>query len=448
MLDALRDQGMSSGLQAVEQVGNVIMAKWVEEEDNLLREERKGQGRKYLSVFDGHEDCRWSVFRNMSGDTMLMHLRDRVFPYLERAFGEDHEFARNAMSGAVMLIPSGNVLRRIVDVIDSVYVHYCSDVQLFDAMLGRISESAYSGFSVTPADVNSLLVKLADPRPGEVLLDPAAGVGETLRLAKVHMSKNSRYDIVPPGTIRGYEINASAARVAMVNMTVHKVPATVVIGDALARAMDEGADVIASNPPFGGRYDEGPNIDRFSVATSRTDVLFVELIVRALKPGGRAAVVVPKGVLFGAGPAARLRRLLLEECSLEAVVSLPRGAFKPQTGVEASVLVFSKGRRTESVWFCHLEGVSPDGKSRVTLGEEEIDRMVSMLRGGRPTTDHSVLVSRDELVNRDFNLVMEQYFKPTQPERKSAEPRELLIRVIEDQKEIAKEAEELGRLLR
>jgi type I restriction enzyme M protein len=284
------------------------------------------------------------------------------------------------------------LLAKVVDMLDHVPMEdRDTKGDLYEYMLGKIASAGQNGQFRTPRHIIQLMVELTAPAPADVICDPASGTcgflvaaGEYLREKHPAMLRDTvAREHFHHGMFHGYDFDNTMLRIGSMNMALHGVDnPDVRYKDSLAQGHaedDEKYSLILANPPFAGSLDyENTAKDLLSIVkTKKTELLFLALFLRLLKPGGRAAVIVPDGVLFGSSKAHKeLRRMIVEDQKLDAIVSLPSGVFKPYAGVSAAILLFTKTNSggTDHVWFYDMEadGRSLDDKRQPLLSEDKL----------------------------------------------------------------------------
>ena len=340
-----------------------------------------------------YDDLRWSRFKHFAPAEMFAVVGERVFPFLRTGLltgGGDGSTYSQHMKDARFTIPTPGLLAKVVDMLDHVPMEdRDTKGDLYEYMLGKIAAAGQNGQFRTPRHIIKLMVELTAPTPKDTICDPASGTcgflvaaGEYLREQHPELfndaTARSHFHY---GMFHGYDFDNTMLRIGSMNMALHGVEnPDIRYKDSLAQDHsddEEKYSLILANPPFAGSLDyENTAKDLLAmVKTKKTELLFLALFLRLLKPGGRAAVVVPDGVLFGSSKAHKeLRRLLVEEQKLDAVVSLPSGVFKPYAGVSCAILLFTKTNSggTDQVWFYDMQadGWSLDDKRQPLLAEE------------------------------------------------------------------------------
>ena len=457
--------GISNPLEVMEQLTYLLFIKGLDEQQTLaenkayrmrapiegeifpegqeFRPEGRAEGRPY-------GDLRWSTFKNMSAAEMFDVVGHYVFPFLQERAGESTHAKH--MRDARLTIPTPALLLKAVDGLDAVEMKdRDTKGDVYEYMLSKIATAGQNGQFRTPRHIIQLMVEMMAPLPDDVICDPASGtcgflVGAGEYIRREHPSALTDYvrqKHFHNQMFSGYDFDNTMLRIGSMNMQLHGVQnPNISYRDSLAEdhAGDiEGYSLILANPPFAGSLDyEGTAKSLLQVAkTKKTELLFLSLFLRLLKPGGRAAVIVPDGVLFGSSKAHKeLRRLLVEDQKLDGIVSLPAGVFKPYSGVSTAVLLFTKTNSggTDLVWFYDLQadGYSLDDKRTPLLDESKIGALAEGLaeeeheknnlpdvlarwleRSGseieRPATEQSFCVPKPDIVANDYDLSINRY---------------------------------------
>ncbi|MDQ5937408.1 MAG: type restriction enzyme protein [Cyanobacteriota bacterium erpe_2018_sw_21hr_WHONDRS-SW48-000092_B_bin.40] len=399
-----------------------------------------------------YDDLRWSRFKNFEAAEMYAIVSERVFPFLRAMGGEGTAYARH-MRDARFTIPTPALLSKVVDLLDSVQMEdRDTKGDVYEYMLGKIASSGQNGQFRTPRHIIKLMVEMTAPNPKDVICDPASGTcgflvaaGEYLREnhSELFNDKKAR-EHFHRDMFHGYDFDNTMLRIGSMNMALHGVEnPDVRYRDSLAQEHGDDAEkysLVLANPPFAGALDETTTAKDLLaiVKTKKTELLFLALFLRLLKPGGRAAVIVPDGVLFGASKAHKeLRRMIVEDQKLDAVISLPSGVFKPYAGVSTAILVFTKTNSggTDHVWFYDMkaDGWSLDDKRQPLLPNEKLgvtpahplteseharnnlpDVLARWLEREaaevqRPPTSQSFCVPKTAIVGRDYDLSINRY---------------------------------------
>jgi type I restriction enzyme M protein len=469
--------GLANPLTAIEQITYLLFMKRLDDLDTLNQKKAEARGEKFVSIFEGHPECRWSHWKHFNAEEMLQHVRDVVFPFIKNIkLADDGEFIKQ-MQHASFLIPKASLLQEAVSIIDDLKIapqNYDALGDLYEYLLKELSTAGKVGQFRTPRHIIRMMVKLINPQLGERICDPACGTAGFLVNAYQHiLEQNTSPDLikydeagVPHNLIGdkivdkrhwalvrremffGYDFDETMVRIASMNMILHGIEKPNILRfDTLSKAFDqkEEYDVVLANPPFTGSIDVGDVHDALSLNTSKTELLFLELFYNILHIGGRAAVIVPNGVLFGSSRAHKqIRKLLLEKCQMEAVISMPSGVFQPYSGVGTAVLVFTKGGKTENVWFYEMtaDGFSLDQKREFIDGKGDIPDVIEKFKT-KAESDKSFVVPFSEIKENEYNLSPQRYKKIDYEEVEYEKPEVIIERLLKEEKEIARELNSL-----
>lgn len=411
--DMFYSGGLSNPLSSIEQISYLIFMKRLEDMDNEEHRKADRRNQKYESIFKNNEDCRWSHWMHFDAESMLKHVRDKAFPFIKELQG-DGNFYSEAMKDAIFLIPKPSLIQEAVAILDEINISEKGiDLQgdIYEYLLSEISQSGKNGQFRTPRHIIRMIVDLVDPKIGERVCDPACGTSGFLIGAYNHILKENTdpesitydedgtphnligdkisdkkvWDFLRHKTFYGYDFDTTMVRIALMNMILHGITnPNIRYSDTLSKGFKERImyDVILANPPFKGNVDKSDIAEDLTVTGSskkpKTELLFINLFTNMLIPGGRCGVIVPDGVLFGSSNAhLDTRKILLEKCGLEAVISMPSGVFRPYAGVSTAVLVFTKGEKTDKIWFYDMEadGYSLDDK-RTKIEQNDIPNII------------------------------------------------------------------------
>lgn len=392
--------GVANPLSVMEQMTYLLFIKRLDELHTL--EERKSQtlnipmercifpegndekGRPY-------QDLRWSRFKNLEPREMMEVVDEHVFPFLRTLGAEGSSYGRH-MRDARLGFSNPALLAKVVEKLDRIPMEdRDTKGDAYEYMLSRIASAGQNGQFRTPRHIIKLMVELTEPQPTDVICDPASGTcgflvaaGEYLREKHPEIFRDSSLRAHFHGNMfHGFDFDTTMLRIGSMNMVLHGVEnSNVTYRDSLAEdhAEDAGAySLVLANPPFAGSLDHESTAKDLQkiVKTKKTELLFVALFLRLLKTGGRAAVIVPDGVLFGSSKAHKeIRRTLVEDHKLDAVIKLPSGVFRPYAGVSTAILVFTKTGvgGTDNVWFYDVQadGLSLDDKRTELLSPEKL----------------------------------------------------------------------------
>lgn len=479
--DTMWAGGIANPLSVIEQLTYLLFIKRLDELQTLKE-------RKALRLRQPVEDpiftpdqtpLRWSRFKETAPEQMFATLRDRVFPFIKTLGkkgaddGESGSTYSHHMRDALFMMPTPRVLASVVDQLDGIDMAD-SDTKgdLYEYMLGKIASAGQNGQFRTPRHIIKLMVEMTAPTPKDVICDPACGTAGFLIAASEHLVKHYSDVIYKDAdarrrfndhTFHGYDFDTTMLRIGSMNMLLHGVEnPDIRYRDSLAQADQDDAErfsLILANPPFAGSLDyesTAKDLQRI-VKTRKTELLFLALFLRLLQPGGRAAVIVPDGVLFGSSNAHRsLRQMLVEEQKLDAVVSMPSGVFKPYAGVSTAILFFTKTNSggTDRVWFYDMQhdGYSLDDKRTPQPERSDLPDILARWRNRtaeteRQRTDRSFLVPKAEIAGNGYDLSLNRYKEVEYEAVEHEAPRVILQRLAKLEEEIAAGRKELEGLV-
>ena len=450
----------------------------------IFPEGRDPKGRPY-------DDLRWSRFKNMAPSEMHALVGEHVFPFLRNLGGDGSTYSQH-MKDARFTIPTPALLSKVVDMLDHVPMEdRDTKGDLYEYMLGKIAAAGQNGQFRTPRHIIQFMVALTQPTPKDVICDPASGTcgflvaaGEYLRSQHPQLFNDARLrEHFHGGMFHGYDFDNTMLRIGSMNMALHGVDSPDIrYKDSLAQdhaGDEEQYSLILANPPFAGSLDyENTAKDLLSmVKTKKTELLFLALFLRLLKPGGRAAVIVPDGVLFGSSKAHKaLRQMLVEEQKLDGVVSLPAGVFKPYAGVSTAILLFTKTNSggTDHVWFYDMQadGWSLDDKRQPLLDDSKLgphpaqplseaehaknnlpDALTRWAQRDstereRPRTAHSFCVPKADIAAQGYDLSINRYKEVVHAVVQHEPPLEILAKLKQLEDEIQAGMAELEGMLK
>ncbi|WP_321277147.1 N-6 DNA methylase [Thiomicrorhabdus indica] len=406
----------------------------------------------------------------LTGDGLLEFINADLFPTLKDLTAPMNTNPRGfvvkeAFSDAFNYMKNGTLLRQVINKLNEIDFGNSQERHLFGDMYEQILKdlqaAGNAGEFYTPRAVTEFMVNRMNPQLGEKVFDPACGTGGFLASSVEHLKKQVKTTEDQKqlqGQIWGVEKKQLPHLLCTTNMLLHgiEVPVQIRHDNTLSKPLsswDADTDVIITNPPFGGTEEDG--IEQNFPAefrTRETADLFMQLIVETLKDGGRAAVVLPDGTLFGEGVKTKLKKMLVEECNLHTIVRLPNGVFNPYTGIKTNILFFTKGQKTEKIWFYehpYPEGVKNYSKTKPMKFEEfqtEIDWWGNEADGfaSRTETEQAWSVSIDEIIERNYNLDIKN---PHQAEEVVHDPEELLATYAEQQNDIQQLRDQLKTIL-
>jgi len=469
--------GLTNPLDIIEQITYLMFIRDLDQTDNTRQKESLMLGIPYQSIFLDKEHLKWSNLRDKPAENMYQTIMTEVFPFIKDLNGSSGSYAKY-MADAIFKVPTPQLLEKIITSLDDMYAYIdkLPDKQdargdLYEYMLSKLSTAGTNGQFRTPRHIIRMMVDLLDLQPGDTICDPACGTsgflvsaGEYLKekyLEEIFYNKEAKahYD---NNMFTGYDMDRTMLRIGAMNMMTHGIQNPhIEYKDSLSdQNIDSGKYTkILTNPPFKGSLDyDIVSTDLLKITkTKKTELLFLTLFLRMLKNGGRCASIVPDGVLFGSSRAHKaIRKEIIENHRLEAIISMPSGVFKPYAGVSTAVIVFTKtgAGGTDKVWFYDMEndGYSLDDKRNQIEGSnipDIIERFKALDKEeNRKRTDQSFLVPKDEIVGNDYDLSINKYKESTYIEEEYPHPLEIMAEINELEKEIQEGLAELEAILR
>jgi len=466
--------GVTNPISYVEQISYLFFLKLLDEMEIENEREAKLSKKPFKPIFSGEkEKFRWSAFSQITSTNQLFKfVRDDVFDFMRTLRGREE--IRKLFDDAQMQIPDGHTLRDCIDLFREVDLSEIdTDVKgnLYESLLRRVGTQAQAGQFLTPRHLIRAIVKMVDPKIGQTVCDPAFGTGGFLISAFEHIKtansdpKNieekingngqlvkrgpgdklnaKQWEVLRYGTFFGYDVDPHIVRLGMMNLILHGLENSEIkrrdsIAGSASELDDQKFDVILANPPFAGSMNKERIRDNLPVRATKTESLFLGLMIESLKDGGTCGVIVPEGLLFGSsGSHLEIRRYLLEKCDVQAVVSFPSGSFKPYSGVKTSALIFAKGKPTKKVWFYEVtaDGFSLDDNRR-SIAENDLTDLTDKCWTTRKVSDKSWTATIEQIRAADFNLTANRY-KPISTETvKHDAPAEILGDVLKLENEI------------
>ena len=454
--------GITNPLTVIEQLTYLMFIRSLDEKELETEEFENMSGEKMDKIFPQSpigQSMRWSKFKNDDPREIYDVISQRVFPAIknmkhghlpdfteqgemieivdntENDAEKDTAFARY-MSDAMFLIPTPQVLQKIITGLDDLYEHDISDLDmqgdLYEYMLGKLSTAGQNGQFRTPRHIIKMMVDLLQPTPEDTICDPACGTAGFLVASAEYIRNhcedtmtNEQWEHFSGPMFTGFDTDRTMLRLSAMNLMLHSITHPEIdYQDSVSKqnSIRDKYTICLANPPFKGTIDaESINDDLKAVTnTKKTELLFLALFLRMLKKGGQCACIVPDGVLFGSSKAHKsIRKELVENHQLRAVISMPSGVFKPYAGVSTAVLVFTKtgAGGTENVWFYDMkaDGFSLDDK-RSEIAENDISDIIERFHNlekeaDRQRTEQSFFVPKQEIADNDYDLSINKYKK-------------------------------------
>lgn len=529
--------GIANPITAIEQITYLLFIKRLDELESKRERDAEFTGETYESKFDGEytpwideslyrpkpdateeekaelykkreealkprpkKELKWSFFKSMPADELLIHFRNNVFPHIKDLNDETSSFTKY-MKNAVFIIQKPSLLVEAVKKVDEIFIEIEEDAKdgkqsfqdiqgdVYEMLLKEIATAGKNGQFRTPRHLIKLVAELTEPKLGHKIADPACGTSgfllgaynyilsdlvrkkepellqkdedgfERATISSVLTEENKQ---ILNDSFYGFDIDTTMVRLGLMNLMMHGIDNPhIEYKDTLSKNYNEKGqyDIVLANPPFTGKLDKGDVNPDLGIDTGSTELLFLARISKMLRSGGKAAVIIPEGVLFGSSKAQKAtREILLRDNQLEAVISLPAGAFKPYTGVKTAILVFtkveedSKKWHTEKVWFYALEndGYSLDDNRR-KLKENPLPILKSEYTARKtaeyPDRKSHFFVDLDEIQEKDLDLSYNRYKEYEYTEQSYDPPKEILEKLIVMEEGILADMKELNKFI-
>lgn len=464
--------GISNPLEVIEQFTYLLFIKQLDDVETRKEEEANFLKLDYVGMFP--EICqqfRWSKFKNLgSSEEMYTTIINGVFPFIKNLHTDGDSAYAKYMGDAIFKIPTPAMLSKIVDGIDSLDL---SDADakgdLYEYLLSKIATAGTNGQFRTPRHIIQMMVNLMKPTPSDIIIDPAMGSAGFLVESQTYLRQNHADLFLNAGLrehfnntmFNGFDMDRTMLRIGAMNLLLHGVDnPTIEYRDSLSEVNKdrEKYTLVLANPPFKGSLDfEAVSADLLKVTkTKKTELLFLALNLRILKNGGRSATIVPDGVLFGGSNAHKeIRKEIIDNNKLEAIISMPSGVFKPYAGVSTAILIFTKTGLggTDKVWFYDMkaDGYSLDDK-RQPIEANNIPDIIERFNNienetNRICKDQSFFVPVEEIIANDYDLSINKYKETEYEEVKYDSPRVILGRINSLEADIQVGLQELGKML-
>lgn len=466
--------GITNPLSVIEQITYLLFIKGLD--DIELRNEKDDilLGINSNRIFDSeHQNCRWSVFKDYEAGKMFKNMQENVFPFIKQLGNTKNSNYAKYMQDALFLVPTPLMLQKVVTGIDGLPMKdRDTKGDVYEYLLSKLSTAGTNGQFRTPRHIIRMMVELMKPTAQDIIVDPACGsagflveAGEYLREnhkeifndkeEKVHFNNTMFY---------GFDIDTTMLRISAMNLMQHGIEnPNIEYKNAIG---DDNEDknkftLVLANPPFKGSVDlETISRDLLGVTnkSKKTELLFLALFLKILKTGGRVASIVPDGVLFGSSNQHKaIRKEIIENHKLEAIISMPSGVFKPYAGVSTAIMIFTKTGQggTDNVWFYNMtsDGFSLDDQ-RQPIKENDIPDIIDRFNSrnseeekNRARTEKSFFVPKEEIVENDYDLSINKYKEIIIEKKEYENPKVILKRVIEMEDEIQQKLKELEEIL-
>jgi type I restriction enzyme M protein len=520
--------GIANPLTAIEQITYLLFMKqldknetiaerniaegYIEEKDYNFRFKGKYQPPGTTKEKDAIDknDLRWSVFKHMPAEAMLLHIQTKVFPFLrdlnkleeedvqagkKKKKAEENPFTKH-MANAVFIMPKASLLVEAINIIEDIFKEIDKDAvergqafqdiqgDVYEMLLSEIATAGKMGQFRTPRHIIKLMAALVQPQLGQLICDPACGTGGFLLGAYqyiltdlVRKKSNVKLELDEDGfetgsiskvltenvkqrlkeCFTGYDIDETMVRLGLMNLMMHGIDNPNINNkDTLDKNFNDPNpySLIMANPPFTGNLDTANLFENRRTDTRKTELLFIERIFNMLKMGGTAAIIVPQGVLFGAGRAfVEIRKMMVEEAELKAVITMPSGVFKPYAGVATSILIFTKASETKDVWFYEMQndGYSLDDK-RNKIPESDLQDIIEKYHNrennGSDRKLKHFFIPKAEIAENDYDLSLTKYREEDYKPKEYDEPKLIFEKLKTIEENISKGIIEIERLLK
>lgn len=464
--------GITNPLTVIEQFTYLLFIKGLDEVETQREQEDALLGIESERIFPpDKQHLRWSKFKHFEAAHMYDVVSNEVFPFIKNLHGNRESAYAKYMGDAIFMIPTPQMLVKIVDGIDRIPMKdRDTKGDLYEYLLSKIATAGTNGQFRTPRHIIHMMVELMKPTPEDIIVDPAAGSAGFLVAAGEYLRKH-RSDLFLVQSLKehfnnrmfyGFDMDRTMLRIGAMNMMLHGIEnPNIEYRDSLSEQNKDRDKytLVLANPPFKGSldYDAVSNDLLKVVKTKKTELLFLALFLRILKTGGRCACIVPDGVLFGSSKAHKdIRKEIVENHKLEAIISMPSGVFKPYAGVSTAIMIFTKTGvgGTDQVWFYDMkaDGYSLDDK-RTPIEENDIPDIIARFHNReaekeRKRTEQSFFVPVEEIRENDYDLSINKYKEIEYEEVQYEAPSVILERVETLEKEIMQGLQELKKIIR
>lgn len=433
------------------------------------------------------EKLRWSYIKHLESEERLNHISQFVFPFLKELNGKNSHFTKH-MKNAVFVIPSPSLLHEAIIIIEELFKEIEKDAlengqafqdiqgDVYEMLLSEIATAGKNGQFRTPRHIINLLVELVEPKFGNKIGDPACGTGGFLLgayqfIVSNEFDREKKYSLqdengfvrsttsalltedrkqVIDSSLRGYDIDVTMVRLGLMNLMMHGIDdPNIDYTDTLSRSFQRyeqeqnSYNVVLANPPFTGNLNKGEIDDTLTLSTTKTELLFIDRIFSMLTGGGTAGIIIPQGVLFGSANAfVDARKIMIEKSQLKAVITMPSGVFKPYAGVATAILIFTKGGKTDNVFFYDMQsdGYTLDDKRAKLEGYGDLQDIITQYKNRASIENNrhskSFMVSKQEIVENNYDLSHSSYKEEIYEEAEYEAPEIILSKLSDLENEI------------
>ena len=466
--------GVTNPLTVIEQITYLLFIKGLDDIEIAHENNDIMLGIHTKRIFDKeHQNCRWSIFKDYPAEKMFKIMQEEVFPFI-KSLGKDKESAyAKYMKDAIFIIPSYIMLQKVVTAMDKLEMKdKDTKGDVYEYLLSKLNQAGVNGQFRTPRHIIKMMVELMKPTPEDIIVDPACGTAGFLVATGEYLRKN-KGDLFLTKSLNehfnntmfyGFDMDRTMLRIGAMNLMQHGIEnPNIEYRDSLSEDNEDNGKytLVLANPPFKGHIDEertSKDLLAITNKTKKTELLFLALFLRILKIGGRCASIVPDGVLFGSSKAHKsIRKEIIENHKLEAIISMPSGVFKPYAGVSTAIMIFTKTTQggTDKVWFYDMiaDGFSLDDQ-RQPVKENDIPDIIKRFNNrnseeeqNRKRTEKSFFVTKEEIVQNDYDLSINKYKEIVVEKKEYEKPEVILKRVIDMEDEIQQKLKELEGLV-
>lgn len=469
----LWEGGLTDPLKGIEQITYLLFVKGLDDIEIAHEKNDVLLGIKSKRIFDEeHQICRWSKFKDYPAEKMFKIMGEEVFPFIKTLAKDKNSGYAKYMEDAIFMIPTPIMLQKVVTAMEKLEMKdRDTKGDVYEYLLSKLSQSGVNGQFRTPRHIIKMIVELMRPTPEDIIVDPACGTAGFLVEAGEYLRKNKGDLFLSENLtehfnntmIYGFDMDRTMLRISAMNLMQHGIEnPNIMYKDSLSEDNEDSGKytLVLANPPFKGAIDfERTSKDLLAVTkTKKTELLFLALFLRSLKIGGRCASIVPDGVLFGSSNAHKqIRKEIIENHKLEAIISMPSGVFKPYAGVSTAIMIFTKTTQggTDKVWFYDMtaDGFSLDDQ-RQAVKENDIPDIINRFNNreseeeqSRSRTQKSFFVLKEEIVENDYDLSINKYKEIVVEKKEYEKPEVILKRVIDMESEIQQKLKELEGLI-
>ena len=465
--------GVTNPLTVIEQITYLLFVKGLDDIEIAHEKNDVLLGIQSKRIFDNeHQNCRWSKFKDYPAEKMFKIMSEEVFPFIKNLAKDKESGYAKYMEDAIFIIPTPIMLQKVVTAMDKLEMKdRDTKGDVYEYLLSKLSQAGVNGQFRTPRHIIRMMVELMKPTPEDIIVDPAAGSAGFLVEAGEYL-RNNRNDLFLTENLKehfnntmfyGFDMDRTMLRIGAMNLMQHGIEnPNISYKDSLSEDNEDNSKytLVLANPPFKGSIDsERTAKDLLNITkTKKTELLFLALFLRILRTGGRAASIVPDGVLFGSSNVHKaIRKEIIEKHKLEAIISMPSGVFKPYAGVSTAIMIFTKtgDGGTDKVWFYDMtaDGFSLDDQ-RQPIKENDIPDIIQRFNNRnskeeqeRERTEKSFFVSKEEIVENDYDLSINKYKEIVVEKKEYEKPEVILKRIMDMENELQQKLKELEEII-